>query len=338
MIKVTVQRNLIGIEDLLVGTGTVQQVRGPAGTDPVTITEINGSNMPYDDTFSLGEKFDALQLQMDTLPVVVDEFGNLLTGLIETSALDLNLALRLWRKTIDANTVEIYYGTEHVLSYDPIVGGIIIPPDTDYIAADVVVTNAFIAADTVITDADTALRATYGDVITYDVGNTDGKVVVMTTGDKLPAVDGSNLTGLAIPEAIPIGSIFTVPYSTPDTNYLECNGTDINRTTYADLFAKIGTTFGVGDGSTTFGLPDYRGEFLRGWDNSRGVDSGRAIGTFQADEFKAHTHTDQAANNASSSGGSGTMASAGSHNTGSTGGVETRPRNSSVMYQIKALG
>ena len=56
----------------------------------------------------------------------------------------------------------------------------------------------------------------------------------------------------------------------------------ISRTTYAALFAVIGETFGAGDGSTTFNLPDLRGEFIRGWDNSRGVDSGRVFGSAQA--------------------------------------------------------
>lgn len=68
---------------------------------------------------------------------------------------------------------------------------------------------------------------------------------------------------------------------TVPTGYLECNGAAVSRTTYATLFSKIGTTFGAGNGTTTFNLPDIRGEFIRGWDNSRGVDSGRAFGSAQ---------------------------------------------------------
>ena len=48
------------------------------------------------------------------------------------------------------------------------------------------------------------------------------------------------------------------------------------------MYSSIGTTFGAGDGSTTFNLPDLRGEFLRGWDDSRGVDAGRAFASAQA--------------------------------------------------------
>lgn len=70
--------------------------------------------------------------------------------------------------------------------------------------------------------------------------------------------------------------------STAPAGYLKANGALISRATYGNLFANIGTTFGVGDGLTTFALPDLRGEFIRGFDDARGVDTGRAIGTAQA--------------------------------------------------------
>jgi phage-related tail fiber protein len=62
---------------------------------------------------------------------------------------------------------------------------------------------------------------------------------------------------------------------------LEANGAVMNRTSYADLFWRTGTTYGAGDGATTFGTLDARGEFLRGWDNGRGVDAGRSLGSYQ---------------------------------------------------------
>lgn len=70
--------------------------------------------------------------------------------------------------------------------------------------------------------------------------------------------------------------------------WLKANGAAVSRTTYATLFAAIGTTFGAGDGSTTFNLPDLRGEFLRSWDDGRGVDAGREFGSAQADAFQGH--------------------------------------------------
>ena len=69
--------------------------------------------------------------------------------------------------------------------------------------------------------------------------------------------------------------------NTAPSGYIKANGAAVSRTTYATLFAAIGTTFGAGNGTTTFNLPDLRGEFPRGWDDGRGVDSGRGFGTPQ---------------------------------------------------------
>jgi microcystin-dependent protein len=62
---------------------------------------------------------------------------------------------------------------------------------------------------------------------------------------------------------------------------LFCDGSTVSRTTYAELFSAISTVYGSGDGSTTFNLPDLRGEFIRSMDVGRGVDSGRFLGTWQ---------------------------------------------------------
>ena len=90
--------------------------------------------------------------------------------------------------------------------------------------------------------------------------------------------------------AIPAGAVQAFARSSPPAGWLACSGQAVSRGTYATLFAAIGTTYGAGDGSTTFVLPDLRGEFLRGWDNGRGVDAGRALGSAQADMVKAHRH------------------------------------------------
>ena len=76
---------------------------------------------------------------------------------------------------------------------------------------------------------------------------------------------------------VPVGSVFNLATTTVPTGFLECNGAAISRSTYATLFATISTTWGSGDGSSTFNLPDLRGQFVRGWDNSAGVDSGRSF-------------------------------------------------------------
>ena len=81
------------------------------------------------------------------------------------------------------------------------------------------------------------------------------------------------------------------PTTTPPAGYIKANGALLSRTAYAWLFGRIGTTYGAGDGSTTFAIPDLRGEFVRGLDDGRGVDSGRVIGSAQASQMQSHTHT-----------------------------------------------
>src|SRR6056300_175456 len=67
--------------------------------------------------------------------------------------------------------------------------------------------------------------------------------------------DGANLTGI---EGIPTATIVPWSDSSIPTGFLECNGAAVSRSTYADLFAIIGTTYGSGDGSTTFEVPDLQ--------------------------------------------------------------------------------
>ena len=79
----------------------------------------------------------------------------------------------------------------------------------------------------------------------------------------------------------PVGTVITFAGATPPPYYLECDGQEISRTEYSNLFNVLGELYGAGDGVNTFNLPDLRGEFIRGWDNSRGIDSGREMGSFQ---------------------------------------------------------
>lgn len=143
---------------------------------------------------------------------------------------------------------------------------------------------------------------------------------------------------------VPAGTVHTFAGAIAGlpSGYLLADGSAISRTTYADLFAAVSTTYGVGDGSTTFNIPDLRGEFIRGLDNSRGIDTGRALGSAQADMFEAHTHVQQYT---ASSGPDDGYSIDGSNNpasqiatsviTGSTGGSETRPRNIAMNFIIK---
>ena len=123
----------------------------------------------------------------------------------------------------------------------------------------------------------------------------------------------------------PIGTIVTWASSTPPTGWLECNGQSTSG--YTELAALIGSN-----------VPDLRGEFVRGWDNSAGIDTGRTLGSTQSDEFKEHNHTIVSFGrvNVNPNGVQNPFYSrSGEEDTSSVGGTETRPRNVALMYIIK---
>lgn len=92
-----------------------------------------------------------------------------------------------------------------------------------------------------------------------------------------------------VDQSIPAGSVMAFATDSPTGRWLVSDGSAVSRTLYSDLFAEIGTTYGEGDGSTTFNIPDYRAEFLRGLDLSRGIDPGRTIGSSQLDQMQRIT-------------------------------------------------
>ena len=149
-------------------------------------------------------------------------------------------------------------------------------------------------------------------------------------------------------EGVPTGSVQAFAQDTPPAGWLECDGRAVSRATYANLFAAIGTRYGNGNGSSTFNLPELRGEFVRGWDHGRGVDSLRNLGSYQSDEFERHRHEirSRIITNFDNTGGS-ELVEADSGGAGSSqgfsnrfmafeGGKETRPRNVALLYCIKA--
>lgn len=111
------------------------------------------------------------------------------------------------------------------------------------------------------------------------------------SGDALTTDGSGNLSFVSLAAAVPTGSVHQMATTTAPAGYLKCNGAAVSRTTYADLFAIIGTTWGSGDGSTTFNVPDLRGEFVRGWDDGKGTDSGRNFASSQSSANKQHNHT-----------------------------------------------
>jgi microcystin-dependent protein len=167
---------------------------------------------------------------------------------------------------------------------------------------------------------------------------------------------------------IPAGTILPFAGTSAPTGYLLADGSPVSRTTYATLFAAIGTAFGAGDGVNTFNVPDLRGRFLRGVDGGAGRDpnagtrtamntggnTGDAVGSVEADAFKSHGHNvlgNSGGGSVSTPGNSlsvglsgGTSGSGLSYwanaNSGNpyiqaTGGSETRPINANVNFIIK---
>ena len=103
--------------------------------------------------------------------------------------------------------------------------------------------------------------------------------------------DGSGNLSFQIVAGVPTGSVFCLAVDTVPTGYVKCNGASYSRTgTYAALFAVIGTTYGAAD-SSHFNVPDLRGEFIRGFDDGRGVDSGRSINDPQGGQNLQHNHS-----------------------------------------------
>jgi microcystin-dependent protein len=158
----------------------------------------------------------------------------------------------------------------------------------------------------------------------------------------------------------PAGKMSHFALSAAPAGWLKANGALVSRTTYVDLFNAIGTTFGAGDGSTTFALPDARAQFLRGFDDGKGTDAGRVLGSVQAGQNASHTHTattDTAAAHthtittdlagvyavtvpqSSSNGGSQATSAAGAHShvitVAANGGTEARPTNLATLICIK---
>lgn len=111
------------------------------------------------------------------------------------------------------------------------------------------------------------------------------RLIVDSGGD----LDAGNLGNA--PNPINAGTVAYLGMSTAPTGWLKANGAAISRTTYAALFTAIGTAYGTGDGSTTFNIPDLRGEFPRGFDDGRGIDSGRVFGSAQSDSLQDITGT-----------------------------------------------
>ena len=160
--------------------------------------------------------------------------------------------------------------------------------------------------------------------------------------------DGTPVVG-----SVPPGTVIYIPRTSPPLGYLKANGALISRSTYWRLWAEAQVSgalvaeaswsanngcYPTGNGTSTFRLPDLRGEFFRSLDDGRGIDD-RTIGSWQADLFKAHAHTLLTNTTADDGGGYVTGGDTGSsdtsRSTSTVGGTETRPRNVALLACIK---
>jgi len=153
-------------------------------------------------------------------------------------------------------------------------------------------------------------------------------------------IDGQFLTGI---EGLNTGLIVPWSYSSIPSGFLECDGTAVSRATYAALFAVVGTTYGAGNGSTTFNVPDLKDKLTLSKSNTKALAStmgantvtptgnlGGSAGstTLTTPEIAAHTHSTQIG----TGGQIGSNSQAQNMNTGSTGGDQSHTHNLSANY------
>jgi microcystin-dependent protein len=106
----------------------------------------------------------------------------------------------------------------------------------------------------------------------------DANRAVDTNHIKDGSVTAAKLDSAAVSVLMPTASLMPYAGSSAPTGYLLCDGAAISRTTYSDLFGIVGTTYGVGDGSTTFNIPDLRGRVIAGQDDMGGTSANRLTG------------------------------------------------------------
>ena len=192
----------------------------------------------------------------------------------------------------------------------------------------------------------TAITSTAAELNLLDGGTSVGSSITIADTDGVVVNDGGTMKSVPASDfkeyIMPTGALMPYAGTSAPTGFLLCYGQAISRSTYADLFSAISTTYGTGDGSSTFNLPDLRGRVVAGQDDMGGSSADRltdqtgglngdTLGdtggsethTLSTAQLPAHTHTvaaqQQVGGDSTNRGGSGQLGAAATITTSSTG-------------------
>lgn len=271
MTDINVERNLLGLEDLLIGIGQVTQSR--AGVN-VPVTRISAANFPYNANQTLAQKIDSLDTTQyvdgDNLPVYIAT---------PHSTTDLNLLDVIWVKDISSVEKRVYYYDKLMFKFNPTTGDLILDPTlfnssisaltVAYTAADTAVYNTLTGlinqeiADraTAIASLTAAYQAADSALVTslnlkegahLDTGTLAGNLIKLDSTSKLPAVDGSQLLNLPSAAIITGTPLRVLNYTNNVTTGFQVNGgsyfisgSSVGATAGYSLFSQSYTPVGA---------------------------------------------------------------------------------------------
>lgn len=232
-----------------------------------TYAGVDGSGIPTGDKITLQYNAGDIELVLgsgttatliESADIVVDQWYHFRIDCALTAAIESTYEVK-----IDGTAVATVTGA--AADYEL---GVISVLGTDLHACDECgIKNITFVTETNLYVGRTALAQVLQDVKGY-VDAHNGVLTIQKNGTDIGTFSANQETNetinIVVPDALPTGSYIQFAGSQAPAGFLVCNGGEISRTTYSQLFAVIGTTYGSGDGSTTFNLPDLTDRFLQG--------------------------------------------------------------------------
>lgn len=256
---------------LIESTAFISEVADTAKTSEQGLVRITtGANVKSGTTPSDGFTYAAQVKNLPTITTKAQTIKDLSAVLVAASPKT---------SVTDRNEYEVCLSTEFIswlaLQLDNINNAIpdISQLETDVQTAQSTADGAATAASSAQSTADGAASAASSAQTAADNAQStaDGAASQASTNASAIAALGAN-------DGAVIGEIkYMAVAGAPDVTYVECNGQAISRATYVDLFNKIGTTFGAGDGSTTFNVPNFSGKGARGYNSANETDFGAGV-------------------------------------------------------------